>query len=359
MERHHYPALRAPGRIHCDVSASFPLHERVIAAANAAMLQLGVPDKGNYQAAADASRVVAAARAEIADFLGAHPSEIFFCHGATQVASELVRQASAWCDAVLYAPEDHLATIRAVEAAGLPTQTLTYTPQGRYQLNDEAAAANVMFMATHIHPLYGSNSNFTDIVSAVSPAMTLLDISQSVARIPINLSAMPVDAAFFSAQKLGGIPGLGVVYVKRSSQKKFAQLSEIEPHTMPIVLLEALRAAIRVIKDVGIENCYGYLADTTQELVTPALAAMPHVHMTKGMDADDVACRGYGIVSFSVDGYTSQDVGMIFDDEGVQVRAGDHCVDPAAANQDVVRLSWHCFTTEDELRRILDIIANL
>lgn len=359
MERRHYPALRVPGRIYCDVSVSFPLHERVIAAANAAMLQLGVPNKGNYQAAVDASQVVAAARAEIADFLGAHPSEIFFCYGATQVTSELMRQASARCDAVLYAPEDHLATIRAVEAAPLPTYTLAYTPQGRYQLNDKVTATNVMFMATHIHPLYGSNSHFTDIVSAVSPAMTLLDISQSVARTPIDLSTMPVDAAFFSAQKLGGIPGLGVVYVRRSSQKKFTQLSDIEPHTMPIVLLEALRAAVYVIKDAGIKKCYEYLANTTQELVMPALAAMPHVQLTKGVNADDIMCRGYGIVSFSVDGYTSQDIGMIFDNEGVQVRAGDHCVDPAAADQDVVRLSWHCFTTEDELRRILDIIADL
>lgn len=359
MQRQHYPALVNTARIHCDVSASFPLHERVIAAANAAMLQLGVPEKGNYQAAADATQMVAAARAEIATFLGVQPSEIFFCHSATQVAAELARQASVHCDAVLYSPEDHLATIRAVRAAGLPAQTLTYTPQGRYQLGDDVRAAKPLFLATHIHPLYGSNSSFTDIISAVNPAITLLDISQSVARVPINLSAMPVDAAYFSAQKLGGIPGLGVVYIRQSSQANFATLAHIEPHTMPVVLIEALRAAVQVLTEAGIETCHDYLLHTTQQLVVPALHDMPHVQLAKGVGISDVACSGYGIVSFTVDGYGSQDVGMILDDEGVQVRAGDHCVDPAAADQDVVRLSWHCFTTEDELQRVLAIIAEL
>lgn len=362
MQRSDYPGLlQSPERIHCDVSAAFPIHKDVIAAANEAMMLVGTPQKGMYESARDANDIVEETRQAVAKLIGADPDEVFFCSSATSAAREVVRQMAHECSAIIYSPEDHTSNIHAAQAASVPLVPVYYTQQGKYSTHNlkPEAANGALFLATHVHQLYGAHTGYGRIIDAVQPKITALDISQSVSRTLIALHNMPVDIAYFSAQKVGGIAGLGVLYVRRELQRCISNISHIEPHTLSVPLVAALKAAVAILQAKGPMRCYSYLADTTSDIVIPGLAAIPDVELAKGTTMNDNACDGYGIVSFSVNGYTAQEIGMILDDEGISVRAGDHCIDTQHVTNNLVRLSWHVFTSPGELRRIIATIATL
>lgn len=358
MEIRDYPAL-SDGRTHLDVAACFPSHRRVIAAAEQAMKTLGVPGKGNYsnQATLEADQL----RSKLAKFLGVNDDEIFFCHSATQAARDLVNLARQHCQAVIYSPEDHKSNAAAAHQTGLAETRLEYDLTGRYTLPSSTLPSphSTLFLATHLHGIYGLVTGFEYIIEALHPKVTILDISQSVGRLPLHLDKMPIAAAYFSAQKLGGLAGLGVVYIKRSAQDLLGDLTDLEPNTLPLHLLAGLSAALDVLEDIGMARIYGRLADLTGGLVLPKLGEIAGLSFSKGVAHHDTVCGGCGIVSFKLNGYSAQDVGMILDDANINVRAGDHCLAGSLAERDWVRLSWHVFTPEEDLHRALHAINEL
>lgn len=394
MERDNYPALAGnPSLIHLDVSASFPLHKSVIEAANRAMMLVGVPGKGDYSGAGRSAQLVDDVRREVADFLNVSSDEIYFCHSASRAIYDTVASLAGAADCVIFSPEDHISNVQVALTSGLAPIRLNYTETGVYNAydldknyslngyeNSKLSTPNrALFLATHIHQLYGTDTGFLDIIKNIRPWFVALDISQSVARVPIDLGSMPVDVAYFSAQKVGGMAGVGVLYIKRQSRQKIEGAKPcntpklglgdnkitgllpnitIEPNTLPLVPIASLGAAIKLLRQQNMLTIYHHLADLTSDTVLPALAGMPNIHPAKGAAMVDIACKGYGIVSFMVDGYQARDVGMILDDCGVNVRAGGHCTIDETG-KDLVRLSWHMFTEQAELLRALEIIKNL
>lgn len=366
MERSNYPALvQNPDTIHLDVSSSFPLHENVIKAANDAMLLVGSPDKGSYDGAIKAQQTVEQTRQDVADFLGADSDEIFFCHSATQAANDLIAcLKNSGGGKLIYSPEDHASNAKLHQNGDIK---LNYNMDGTYALSGhEEELVGSIFLATHVHQLYGTNTDFLYVKDKLKPWATILDISQSVSRAPINLGKLNIDAAYFSGQKIGGLAGVGVVYIRRKSQNKFSQTDDLagtlknifEPHTVPVVAVASLGAAVRVLNDYGMQNMVEYFDDTTQDLVLARLANMQHVRLAKGVAYSHKVCSGYGIVSFELEGYDPSELGMILGDQSINVRSGGHCtLDSEGKN--LTRMSWHAFTSRDDLNTALDAIESL
>ena len=357
MDRSQYPALQDERLIHLDTSAVFPLHNEVIAAVNEVMTHnLGAPGKAQYNGALEATNKVKEIRQTVADFIHADVSEIFFVSSATDAARTI---ASMWGGnaRVLYSPEDHSRIIYELLKLSRNTAIVAYRDNGEYDYDAMVATQPEVAVLSHLHHVYGSDNNMKKIREILPDTRLVVDVSQSIARSSIDVETMGCDALFFSAQKIGGIAGVGILYIAHKYHTDIDR-KYIEPNTLPVIPLVSLQAAIKVINKEQIYSISSYLAKMTAEVIEK-LQRSPMVHFTKGPAYPDYKCYGHGIVSFSVEGFSSQDVAMLLADKGIQVRAGDHCVDPREVDQDVVRVSMYRYTTRDDLELLANTITEL
>lgn len=351
MPHSEYPGLGS--RIHFDNATVHPLHRDVLRAITDSHMLVGVPGKASYQAARHANENLAQARQQIARFIGADEDEVFFVASASEAVKGLLRLYRGPIGRVVYSHEDHLSVVRAVrvQTPHAETMQLAYSESGLYL--PYSLQQDDLVLATLVHPIYGVQND----VPAPRPgtATVLLDISQAVGRVPVAVHAWNVAAAYFSGQKIGGMTGCGVVYVAREFQHLFQPLLALQPNTLPLAAITSLAAAIQVHAQLATA---GALIKLSERLVT-GLSAIHGVRFAKGIGVNSLSCDGTGIVSFAVDGYSSQDIAMLCDDAGINVRAGDHCVDPRYAQQDMVRVSLAHYNTVQEIDEFLHVIRNL
>lgn len=357
MDRSQYPALVAGDIIHLDASAAFPVHNDVIAAVTTAMTStLGTAGKACYEGARTAGDQISAIRQTVADFIHADPSEIFFVASATD-AARIIGEMWAKGSRLLYSAEDHSRVLREVAGRSKEVYTVSYANNGEYDYSSIPTRPLDVALLSHIHHVYGSDNHIHAIRKLLPGTKLVVDASQSISRTPIDVTALGCDALFFSAQKIGGLAGVGILYLAKKHHDE-SLTPYIEPNTLPLIPLVSLQAAVQVICQEDLAKISAQLSAMTVSLISE-LQQLPSVTFAKGPAFPDYRCHGHGIVSFSVTGYSSHDVAMILADQGIQVRGGDHCVDPTKANQDVVRISLHRYTTVDDMHTLVAAIAEL
>ncbi|GEM_PF-3019453 len=357
MDKTQYPALADTGIVHLDVSAVFPLHREVISAVDAVMLSPpGAPSKGQYTGSMSAAQVVDTVRQAVASLIHADASEVFFVASATDAARIL---ADIWGDgrSLLYSPEDHDRIVHEFVKQSQSRSAISYGIDGEYDYNALVGSQPEVAVLSHIHHVYGSDSDMSKVRQLLPDTKFIIDASQSISRRAVNIRQIGCDALFFSAQKIGGLAGVGVLYIAQQHHVSISR-NYIEPNTLPVVPLASLGVAVNILERETLASIEAHLAKMTSYSID-MLHTLPTVTFSKGPAYPDYRCAGNGIVSFSVEGYTSHDVAMILADEGIQVRAGDHCVDPNEVDQDVVRISLHRYTTVEDIDRLVSIIARL
>lgn len=346
------------------------------------------PGRGTYRLATAATRTVEEVRGVVAGFLGAgDPASIAFTSGATAALNAIVQ---CWArpnlrpgDEVLVSASDHAACVRPWYAAagelGLRLVPYRRTASGDPDVADLAAKLTPRTRAvvvTHVHNVFGELAEVAEIRRRVGPEVVVcLDAAQSAGHTWVDVRELGADAVAFSAHKMFGPPGTGVLWAAprlvetmrpavvgggMAGRTGLAGVLEAgTPNTGGIV---GLGAAVRFVESLGIARIGAHVGALTQALVE-RLEAMPHVRLLPGV-AFSTACRsGYGIVSFQVDGVSASDVGFVLDDAGICVRTGGHCVHddtaPGEAAGDSVRVSMHAYTTEAEVERVGDAVAAL
>lgn len=357
MDKSHYPFLTKSNVIHLDSSATFPLHTRVINAVNKAMSEtLGAPGKASYTSSQIVTEQTNAMRQQVADFIGADESEIFFAASATDAVKFL---AAEWAvgTSILYSPEDHSRIVAEIKSKAGTIYPITYRSDGEYdyeQMKDNDAS--VAFVS-RLHHVYGSY-NYIDRIRKVLPdAKLVVDASQSISRERTNVKSNDVDALFFSSQKVGGIAGIGVLYIAKKHHTDL-NLSRIEPNTIPFIPLVSMAEALKILSEQNLASTSVLLAHVTTMLID-GLQRNQNLVFSKGPAYPEYRCYGSGIISFSIKGYASHDIAMILEEHGIQVRAGDHCLDPNSADQDLVRISVHAFNEDEDIKKVIELIQKL
>lgn len=357
MNKESYPSLIQNKVIHLDASAVFPLHEKVIESVNEAMRStLGTPGKATYPSSIKVTNHTEVIRKQIADFIGANTSEIFLVSSATDAIKTIMK---TWVRgaSILYSPEDHSRIVMELKKYSEDTKELRYLENGEYDYSTLKSINADFAIVSSMHHMYGSTNDLSIVREYLPTTKIIVDASQSISRHSINVTNKRIDALFFSSQKIGGIAGVGVLYIAARHHHSI-DLSSVEPNTIPYVPLVSLGAALDVLCDEKSESLSVELAKMTTRLID-GLQKNPAVSFSKGPAYPDYTCYGLGILSFSVEGYTSQDVAMILEESGINVRAGDHCIDPDFVEQDVVRVSAHKYVRDDEIERFVKIIQSL
>lgn len=199
-------------------------------------------------------------------------------------------------------------------------------------------------------------------------ALTVLDASQSVPHLPVDVQALDVDFLAFTGHKLYGPTGVGVLwgrYDLLAALPPFMGGGEMietvdmtgttyaePPHrfeagTPMIAEAVGLGAAIDYVTAIGMDT----IAAHEHELVTYALEQLATVDGLTIIGPNEPVARG-ATIAFTLDGVHPHDVAQLLDEYGIAVRAGHHCARPVCVRYGIAattRASFGIYSTKDEV----------
>jgi cysteine desulfurase/selenocysteine lyase len=335
--------------------------------------------RGVYRRSADMTIAYEAARQRVARFLGARSAdEIVFVRGATE-AINLVAQSWGVAnlkpgDRILLSMLEHHSNIvpwqLIQERTGVAIDVCPLTGDGRIDLDAAAAMLteqHKLVALAHVSNVLGSvldAKRATELAHKVG-AKILLDGCQAVPRIGADVQDIGCDFYVFSAHKLYGPTGFGVLWAKGElldamppyqgggamiDRVSFAGTTwapppqRFEAGTPHIVGGLGLHAAIDYVDSIGLPAIHAHEA----ALVREARAALSAINSVRLFGPEDSA----GIVSFAIEGVHPHDIGTILDEEGVAIRAGHHCAQPLMEHLDVpatARASFGIYSDADDI----------
>jgi len=209
-------------------------------------------------------------------------------------------------------------------------------------------------------------------------ALTVVDGAQAAPHLPLDMPALECDFYTFSAHKMLGPTGVGVLWGRRAALEALEptrgggeMIKEVwidrarwndlpwrfEPGTPPIAEAVGLMAAIEYLEKLGMERVAEHERALARQTVE-VLQAIPGVRVYGPRASVD---RG-AVVAFSVEGLHPHDVAALLDQEGIAVRAGHHCAQPLMRSLGVVgtaRASFSVYSSSEEVSLLAHALASL
>ncbi len=337
------------------------------------------------------------ARARVAAFIGADPGEVVFTKSATEainlVAYAMSNAATAGPaaerfrvgpgDEVLVTELEHHANLvpwqQLCQRTGATLRWFSVTsPEGRLDLSNasELITDRTKIVAvTHQSNVTGAIPPVAEIAALAHAkgAIVVADGAQSVPHRPVDVATLGADFLAFSAHKMLGPSGIGVLWGRRELLEamppfitggSMIEVVRMEGSTFlpPPERFEAgvpaaaqaagLAAACDYLDALGMENVAAHEEALTAHALD-ALGAIDGVRVHGPMTTKD---RG-GAVSFTIDEVHPHDVGQVLDELGIAVRADHHCAWPlhrALGVQASTRATFYVYNTHDEVDALAD-----
>ncbi|MCH8052030.1 MAG: cysteine desulfurase [Chloroflexi bacterium] len=327
------------------------------------------------------------AREKVARFIGAPSSEsVVFTRNTTE-AINLV--AYAWGRAnvgegdeiILTQMEHHSNLIPWQQLAAEKGATIRYieiTPEGTLELGNLSALFSPrtkLLAMPHVSNSLGTINPVEEIVAEASKrgVTTLIDGAQAMPHMPVDVQAVGADFYAFSAHKMLGPTGVGVLYARRELLEEMAPFLgggemilkvtfegatwndlpwKFEAGTPNIADVIAFGSAIDYLDALGMDNVRRHEVEVTAY----ALDRLRGLDDVTLYGPDDPEQRG-GVVSFNFGDLHPHDVGTILDRHGVAIRAGHHCTQPLMRCLGVTgtaRASFYIYNTQDEVDVLIE-----
>lgn len=203
-------------------------------------------------------------------------------------------------------------------------------------------------------------------------AILVVDGTQSVPHCKVDVTELDADFMVFSAHKMLGPTGVGVLYGKIEHLEKleplllgggmveyveeqsvsFAELpSRLEAGTLNVEGVVGLGAAIDYLKDIGIERIEAHEQAITAYAIKE-LKKLPYIQLIGESLEDKI-----GVVAFNVEGIHAHDVGSILDAQGIAIRVGHHCAHPLMHYLDVpacCRASFYVYNSSADVDCLIE-----
>jgi len=207
-------------------------------------------------------------------------------------------------------------------------------------------------------------------------ALALVDGAQSVSHMRVDVRALDADFFVFSGHKIFGPTGIGAVYGKRDVLEDMppwqgggnmiqdvtfertvyhAPPTRFEAGTGNIADAVGLGAALEYVERIGIENI-GRYEHALLEYATR------HMQAIRGVRLIGTAKDKASVLSFVLDGHTTDEVGQALNQEGIAVRTGHHCAQPILRRfglEATVRPSLAFYNTCEEVDRMVAVVQQL
>ncbi|GIJ38980.1 cysteine desulfurase [Micromonospora andamanensis] len=259
------------------------------------------------------------------------------------------------------------------ERTGATLRWFPVTDNGRLDesgLTDLVNERTKIVSLVHMSNILGTVNATSRITARVREvgALLLLDCSQSVPHMPIDVVDLDADFIVFTGHKMCGPTGIGVLWgrtellaamppvfgggsmietVTMAGSTYAAPPARFEAGTPPIAEAVALGAAVDYLTGVGMPAIQWH----EKQLTAYALDALRTVPGLRIFGPEVPVGRG-GTISFALGDVHPHDVGQVLDSLGVQVRVGHHCARPVCARFGVpatTRASFYLYTTTEEI----------
>ena len=342
-----------------------------------------------YQLAEEATKMYEQSREKIAKFINARPEEIIFTRNTTESINLI---AHSW--ARLNLKKDDGIAITEIEHHSniVPWQILSQEIGTR--LEYVGIDENGFLDLEHMIELISSKkiklvslSHMSNVLGTIVPIERIIRIAhengipvmvdgaQSVPHMPVNVKNMDCDFLVFSAHKMLGPTGVGVLYAKKEHLEKMKpflgggdMIKEVfkfhtdynevpykfEAGTPNIADVVGFGAAIEYLEKIGMENIRKheiYLTDY-------ALESMLSLKYVTIYGPRDPKARG-GVISFNIADIHPHDLATIMNDHGIAIRSGHHCAQVLMQRLDVPatsRTSFYIYNTKEEIDSFVNAI---
>lgn len=340
--------------------------------------------------AARASDAYDAARDKVRRFLNAASSqEIIFVRGATEgvnlVAQSWGRQNIQQGDEIVITHLEHHANIvpwqMLCAEKGARLRVAPVDDSGQVRLDEYQKLLNAktrLVSIAHVSNALGTVTPVQEMVAMAHAqgAKVLIDGAQSVSHLRVDMQLYDCDFFVFSGHKVFAPTGIGVVYGKSDVLNSMPPwqgggnmivdvtfektvyhppAARFEAGTGSIADAVGLGAAIDYLDKIGMANITRY----EHELLvyaTEALQRIPGLHLI------GTAREKASVLSFVLDGYTTEEVGAALNKEGIAVRSGHHCAQPILRRfglESTVRPSLAFYNTFEEIDCLAATVWNL
>ena len=345
--------------------------------------------RGVHTLSQEATDMVELTREKVRAFLNAASTrEIIFTRGTTE-AINLV--AHSYGDRFVDGDEIIL-TVMEHHANIVPWQLLQRNKRLKIVVVPINQAGELDIAA--YEALFSSRTRFVSVAHAsnvlgtVNPVKQIIDIAhshgvpvlvdgaQATAHMAVDVQALDADFYAFSAHKMYGPSGVGVLYGKEAlladmppyqgggemigtvsfEGTTFAELPfKFEAGTPDFVDIAAFSRTLDYLQMLGIENIAAH-EQTLLEAATAGLQQIP------GLTIYGTAAHKHSVLSFLVDGASSYDIGILLDKLGVAVRTGHHCAQPLMRRlgiEGTVRASFAVYNTMQEVEQFVAATARV
>jgi len=336
--------------------------------------------RGVHQLSQEATAMFEQARERVRRFVNAASNrEVIFTRGTTEsinlVAQSYARPRLKPGDEILLTMLEHHANIVpwqiVAEQTGAKIRAVPMDHRGVVSLEDFSAHLNDrtrIVACAHVSNALGTVLPVREItrLAHARGAVVLVDGAQAVPHQAVDLAALDCDFYAFSAHKMYGPTGIGVLVGRESlleamppwqgggdmiltvsfEKTTYNELPfKFEAGTPNISGAIGLGAAIDYIDSLGIDNIHAH-EQRLLEVATDKLQRVP------GLTIIGTAPDKAAVISFTLDGIHPHDLGTILDSEGVAVRTGHHCAMPVMeffAVPATARASFACYSRESDI----------
>jgi cysteine desulfurase/selenocysteine lyase len=318
-------------------------------------------------------------RKTIQQFIGAkHSKEIIFTKGTTDsinLVANGLRTLLKSGDEVMISELEHHSNIvpwqMCCEISGATLKAIPILDNGELNMIEfeNLLTENTKLVAvSHVSNALGTISPIEDIIEKAHKvgAQVLIDGAQAASHIPLNMQQLDADFYVFSAHKMYGPTGVGILYGKEEvlnnlppyqgggemikevsfTKTTYADLPhKFEAGTPNISGVIAFKNAIDFISEIGVET----IAKHEDKLLKYATSEILKI---EGVKIYGTSEKKSGIISFNIEGLHPYDIGMIVDKIGVAIRTGHHCTQPVMSRFNIpgtARISVAVYNTKDEI----------
>jgi len=346
--------------------------------------------RGIHTLSQEATALHEAARERVRAFLNARSTaEIIFTRGTTE---SLNLVASSFAEAFLHEGDEVILTVMEHHSDIVPWQmardrrgfTLRVVPmddEGRLDLEAYAALLNErtrLVCCCHVSNVLGTVNPVREMARMAhdAGAYFLVDGAQSVPHFPVDVQELDCDFLAFSAHKLYGPTGVGVLYGKEELLERmppyqgggemiarvtfekttFERLPfKFEAGTPDYVGTHGLAAAIDYVAGIGLDRIAAY----EDQLTRHAMARMREI---EGMRFFGTVEGKTSVVSFNVAQIHPMDLGTLLDHLGFAIRTGHHCAQPLMTRcgvEGMARVSFALYNTVEEIDRFVEALQRV
>lgn len=343
-----------------------------------------------HELAARATDAYEHARRACARFLNARSdSEIVFVRGTTEginlIAKSWGRQNISAGDEIIVSNLEHHANIvpwyQLTRAVGAVLKVIPVDDDGQLRLDEYRkliTPRTKLVSVTQVSNALGTVTPISEVIEIAHQkgVPVLVDGAQAVSHMPIDVQGLDADFYVFSGHKVFGPTGIGVVYAKQHildemppwqgggnmiADVRFDQViyqpapNKFEAGTGNIADAVGLGAAIEYVERLGMQNIARYEHDLL-EYGTHALQQI------NGLRLIGTAREKASVLSFTLAGYGTEEVGQVLNQHGIAVRTGHHCAQPILRRFGVeatVRPSLAFYNTTDEIDRLVSVLHDL